>query len=58
MAGYISGYMKGARTEPDEKTTSAPKTSNKTTKGTSHQRFSCRRNNKNSLKICHMVRCH
>jgi hypothetical protein len=52
----MNGYMKGASTEPEENTISAPSASRMTTSGISHHFFSCFKKSRNSLSNRHMSR--
>ena len=54
-AAYRKGYMKGAKTDPEENTINAPMANKMMTSGISHHFFSCLRNSQNSLHNCHMT---
>ncbi len=56
MADHMNGYINGARTELELKTTIAASINRRTTKGMSHHFLSCRRKSRNSLKSCNMIR--
>jgi hypothetical protein len=51
----MKGYNAQAIPELEPKIRKAPSASSTTTNGISHHFFSCLRNCRNSLKICHML---